>query len=515
MAQAAALSQIHGERCWQSVDKISPCEQACPLHADVPGYVMAIAQGMFREALEIIRDTNPLPSVCSRVCHHPCEDVCNRLIVDSPIAIEGLKRFAIEYGAVTRAKPRVAARREKVAIIGSGPAGLTAAHDLARKGYAVTIYEALPFAGGMLTAGIPSFVLPREAIERDIDDIRALGVKIKTGIRIGKDISLSDLTRLGFKAVLIATGAHRSVPLDIPCADLKHIDYALPLLQRVNMGDKTALKGRVVVIGGGNVAMDSARLALRLGADEVHVCCLESRRRMPAFSWEIEAALREGVRLHPALAPQSFIGENGRVAAVKFKRVASTRIDRQGRLSWTLKEGSASDLTMPADVVIVAIGQTCDPSCLGDHDLKVSSRGTFLTDPVTLETGVPGIFAAGDAVTVPGTVTGSMAEGRQAAASIDRYLRGKRPPRSRREKEAITIDPETVPGWFARKQRWDIPRLATADAVRCFEEVSLCYTPWQAVEEAKRCLNCRMCANCIFDHEQLCFETGSRLLRLE
>ena len=258
--------------------------------------------------------------------------------------------------------------------------------------------------------------------------------------------------------------------------------------------------------------MDAARMAVRLGADEVHITCLESRRKMPAYEWEFEAALREGVKMHPALAPQKFTGNNGRVTAIEFKRAASTRIDRDGRVGWTLKEGAENELTMPADAVIIAIGQTCDASCFTDK-LKVSGRGTFLVDPDTLETSIPGIYAAGDAVTVIGTVTESMAAGRKAAVSIDRYLRGLNPgSKQAKEKGAIKISRETIPDWFARKARWEVPRLAPADAVRCFEEVNLRYTPWEAVEEARRCLNCRTCAKCIFDRDQICFETGSRLL---
>jgi len=517
MAEIAVLSQIHGEKCWPSVEKLSPCELVCPLHTDVPSYVIAISQGKFKEALDIILDTNPLPAICGRVCHHPCEEECNRLLVDKPIAIEWLKRFAVDYGGDHK-KPRSVKRKkmEKIAIVGSGPAGLTAAYDLIKKGYGVTIYEALPFAGGMLSVGIPDFILPKEIIAQDIDNIRALGVKIKTNTRIGEDLTLDDLSRIGFKAVLLATGAHQSARLNIPGSDLKNVHYALPLIKGASLGEKTALKGKVVVIGGGNVAMDAARTAIRLGADEVYVTCLESRRKMPAFDWEIQATQCEGVKLHPALAPQRFIDKGDKVTAVEFKRVASTRIDREGRISWTLKEGEGNELIMPVDAVIITIGQTCDSSCISDQ-LRASSKGTFLVDPDTLETSVPGIFAAGDAVTVPGTVTESMAAGRRAAGSIDRYLRGLNPrgKRPSNSHEAIRIDPEKVPEWFTRKARWEIPRLAPSDAVRCFEEVNLSYTQWQAIEEAKRCLNCRMCANCIFDHDQLCFETGSRLLSPE
>ena len=516
MAQSAAvLSQIHGKKCWPSVDKLSPCELACPLHTDVPSYVMAIAQGKFEEALDIIRDTNPLPSICGYVCHHPCEDVCNRLFVDKPIAVEWLKRFVADNGnSNKKPKPIRRKRKERVTIIGSGPAGLTAAYDLVKKGYGVTIYEALLVAGGMLSVGIPNFILPQKIIDQDIGYIKALGVKIKTNTRIGEDLSLDDLRNLGFSAILLASGAHQSAKLPVLGTELKNVHYALPFLRSVKLGEKIALKGKVMVIGGGNVAIDVARTAVRLGADEVHVTCLESRRKMPAYSWEIEAAQREGVKMHPSLAPQRFTGDGGKVAVVEFSRIATTKLDREGRISWTLKEGKENQLSMPADAVIIAIGQACDSSTLNNEQVKLTSRGTFAVDPNTLETSAPGVFAAGDAVIVPGTVTESMAAGRKAAASIDRYLRGLPPGGNRplNGKEVIKIDPETIPDWFARKARWEIPQLAPADAIRCFEEANLGYTQWQAVAEARRCLNCRMCANCIFDHDQLCFETGSRLL---
>lgn len=515
MEKSMVLSQIHGEKCWPAVDKLSPCELACPLHTDVPSYVVAIAQGKFKEALDVVRETNPLPAICGRVCHHPCETECNRLFVDKPIAIEWLKRFAVDYGETYEVpSPAAQTKTPKVAIIGSGPAGLTAAHDLAKKGYGVTIYEALPVVGGMLAVGIPSFILPCEVIEEDIARIKALGVRIKTGVRIGTDLSLDDLTKLGFNAILLATGAHQSAKLSIPGAELKNVHYALPFLRSVKLGEKISLTGKVVVIGGGNVAMDVARTAIRLGAGGVHIACLETRENMPAYAWEIEAAEKEGVRLHPGLAPQRFTGES-RVSGVEFKRVSSTSVDKGGRVSWTLAEGAGSEYLMPADSVIIAIGQNCDAGYCRDK-VEVSKRGNLLVDDETMQTGVPCIFAAGDVVKAPGTVTESMAAGRKAANSIDRYLSGLGPREKPAEKkEAIKVDPEMVPAWFTRKARWEMPQIAASDAVRGFEEAHLGYVPWQAVEEARRCLNCRMCANCIFERDQLCFETGSRLLTPE
>jgi len=328
---------IHTERCWPEVDKYSPCEEACPLHMDIPNYIMAISLGNIQQALAIIRDSNPLPSVCGRVCHHPCEEECNRKVVDSAVAIESLKRYAADWGNGEKPSPVPRTKEERVAIIGSGPAGLTAAHDLVKKGYGATIFEASPIPGGILSSAIPEFILPLQAVQADINYITDLGVRIHTNVHIGKDLSFAALRQLGFKATLIATGAQKSVGIRIPGSDLPGIFLALPWLRDAKTGRLSPLQGKVWVIGGGGVAMDVARTALRLGADEVHVACLESRSAVPAFTWEIQAAESEGVRLRPSLAPQQFTARDGtKVGGIDFKRVATTWLDSDGRIQWTL-----------------------------------------------------------------------------------------------------------------------------------------------------------------------------------
>ena len=519
--QPRLLSQIHGEKCWPSVDKLSPCEEICPIHTDVPSYVIAIAQGKFKEALAVIRETNPFPSICGRVCHHPCETECNRALVDEPIAIEWLKRFVADYGLKDGRRPAPVrrTRKERVAIIGSGPAGLTAAYDLIRQGYGATVLEASPVAGGMLTTGIPEFILPRHIVEAEIDYIRALGVDIKTSTHVGEGLSLDHLSKLGFNAFLLATGAQGSAELRIPGTGMKSVYYALPLLRQVNLGQAVPLRGKVIIIGGGGVALDAARTARRLGADEAHVTCLEARGDIPAFAWEIEAAKREGIRLHTSLAPQRFTdrqGGNGRRGiVVEFKRVASTQVDADGRISWTLVQGPGADYTMEADSIIVAIGQTTDSSCADGSGVEVSRGGTFVADPDTLATNVPGVFAAGDAVSLRGTVTEAIAMGHEAATSIHRYLQGQDLKKNRKmpAREVLKVDPEMTSHWLTHKDRWSMPSLSPNDAVRTFGEADLGYTEAQAIEEAKRCLNCRMCVNCIFGRGQICFETGLRLLK--
>lgn len=516
--QLKFLSQIHGEKCWPSVDKLSPCEEACPIHTDVPSYVIAISQGRFKEALEVLRGTNPFPSVCGRVCHHPCETDCNRALLDEPIAISWLKRSAADYGLVNGQKvtPVQKTKKEKVAIVGSGPAGLSTAYDLIRQGYPVTVYEGSPVVGGMLTTGIPTFLLPREIVTAEIGMIRALGVEIKTNVLIGTAITLDNLRKKGFNAILLATGAHKSVPLPIPGVEQKNVYYALPLLKTINRGEKIPFQGKVVVIGGGAVAMDVARMVKRLGAGEVHATCLESRKDMPAYPWLIEAAEKEGVKIHTQLAPQKFTArapDDGKKGiSIEFHRVASTRMDEEGRISWTLMEGAGSKYDMEADSVILAIGQAPDPSYAEGIGAKVSGRGTFVVNGDTLATNLPGVFAAGDAVTMRGTVIEAIAAGQKAAKSIIRYFQGKDLSLSSLAKEVMKIDPEMTAPWLTRKARWGMPSLPGKDAIRTFDEVDLGYIKVAAIEEAKRCLNCRMCVNCLYGRSQICFETGSRIL---
>ncbi len=506
---------IHVEKCWPEVDKLSPCEAACPLHQDVPNYTMAIAQGDPKKALAIIRETNPLPSVCGRVCHHPCEIECNRKVVDSPIAIQALKRFAADQGQGELPEPAPRTKAARVAVIGAGPAGLTAGHDLVKMGYGVSIFEAGQVPGGMLASAVPDFILSPEALAADIAYIKALGVRIHTNVRIGRDISLDALPRHGFSAVLLAIGAQQSARLNIPGSDLAGITTALPFLGAAKRRELTSLKGRVWVIGGGAVAMDCARTALRLGASEVHVACLESRPDMPAFDWEITEAEREGAQMHPALAPQEFTTRNGRrVSGISFRRVASTSTDAEGRISWTLVEGRGSELSVDADAVIVAIGQMTDTTGFSGGPLNITPRGTVVVNEATGETNVRGIFAAGDITTGRGTVTEAMAAGRRAARSIDQFLSGEPIVAAKDTRGVITIRPEQVPPYLTRRQQWEVPKLSARQALTTFKEVSLGYVPWQAIEEARRCLNCRMCANCIFERGHLCFDTADRLLKV-
>ncbi|MBW2181835.1 MAG: FAD-dependent oxidoreductase [Deltaproteobacteria bacterium] len=510
------LSQIHGEKCWPLVETVSPCEDACPLHMDIPSYIVALSQGKIDEAYDVIRDTNPLPYICGTVCHQPCEDVCSRAMIDRPVAIKWLKRFVSEYqlkNGRKKVRPVKRSKKEKVAIIGSGPAGLTAAYDLIKQGYGVTIYEALPVAGGMLAAGIPDFILSKETVKAEVDYIKALGVDIKTDMRIGRDMTMDELWNQGYNAILVSTGAWKGAELPIPGTELKGVFNALQFLRDIKLEERKKVKGTVCIIGGGNVALDAARTALRLGAKKVVLTCLESRDDMPSFDWEIELAEKEGVEISPSLAPQAFTGRaGGKIRQVKFKKVARTSRNDDGKIEWELEDGPDTEIMMDADMVIVAIGQTADTSFVNGAELN--SNGTFAIDTETMQTNIKGLFSAGDAVEVPGTVSDAMAAGRKAARSIGDYLQGKGTKSSKKKEEVkvFEFDEEIVPSFLARKDRWEMPSLPPKDAIRSFEEADLGYMQWQAIEEAKRCLNCRMCGNCLFGNSQICFESSVRLL---
>jgi anaerobic selenocysteine-containing dehydrogenase/thioredoxin reductase len=477
------------------INRTPPCREVCPIGMDVPGYVIAASQGRFDKAMEIIRDTNPFPMVCGRICHHPCEKECIRGIVDEPIAIMSLKRFVAERALQMGQKPKPVAftRKETVGIIGGGPTGLTAAHDLVKAGYRVVVYEAGGETGGMMTRVIPEFKLPRESVLPDIESIQGLGVEIKLNSPVGQGLTVDDLLA-SHQAVLIAIGSWIPGALKIPGVDLKGVSYALRLLEDLKQGKKMSLGKQVVVIGGGNTAMDAARAAVRLGAGDVRVTCLESLAAMPAHPWEVENALREGVKIHAAQAPQRIREDGaGRVAGVDLKQVASCQVDGYGNLSWTLEECAGNESFMEADEVIIAIGQVPALSSLGGNgNLGVTPRGTVETDPETMALKVPGLFAAGDVVVGAGTVVESMAAGRKAAASIIRYLTGSEPEKKEPSlSETLARAGETVNVDFpARRKRMSAPVLPVKEALSSFREVEGGYDEQTGKEEARRCLNC-------------------------
>ena len=471
----------------------APCKAACPAGVNAQGYVALVAASKIKEAYELVRERCPLPSACGRVCQHPCEDKCNRSEVDQPISIRDLKRFIGDYAManpdeVPPAKPAAAQLDSKVAVIGGGPAGLTAAYDLASLGYGVTIFDAQPYLGGMLRYGIPEYRLPKDVLEREIQTILGLGIEAKTNTKVSDPQNLLDS---GFKAVFAAPGAWISRKLGIPGEDTPGVWAGLDFLRRVNGGDTPALTGKVVVLGGGDVAMDAARCARRLpGVTSVDVACLESREEMPAHSWEAAEALEEGIVFHNSVGPTAVEANGGKVTGISFR--ACTRVfDEQGRFSPQFDDKRTSAL--PADAVIVTIGQGIDAADLG---VATGAGGRIVADKDSLSTSVPGLFAGGDAVLGPASMVDAMAHGHRAAEAIDAYVRGAKPvtatPQTSEEPTAPNPRPDAP-----REERVKMPQTDPAARVAGFNEIDRGYTMEQAIAEAGRCLDCGLCSECM------------------
>lgn len=507
-----------------------PCMMACPAHTNAGRYVALIAEGRYEEAYKFARDPNPLASICGRVCAHPCETACRRGDIDRPIAIRALKRFLTErYGPESKHPLDVNAGRNqpklpfKVAVVGSGPVGLSAAHDLALMGYSVTIFEAAQVAGGMLYLGIPEYRLPRDVVEAQVREILATGdITLKLHQAAGRDFTISDLRHQGFDAVLLAVGAQRSRDLAIPGVDLDGVLKGIDFLLNVNLGYKFTIGRKVIVIGGGNVAMDVARSAarevvrqyasglehhepslekvnavaaremvdislsaLRLGAQEVHLVCLESRQEMPAALEEIEEAEAEGIILHPGLGPKRIIGENGKVTALEVRKTKWV-FDQTGRFNPAFHEGSESQLE--CDTIIMAIGQAPRLDFLKPEDgVDISPRGLIAVNPQTLMTSAEGIFSGGDCVFGPRLIIDSVADGKRAAIGIDEFLRGYRHPEPVVEIEVLKR--HSMPLQLLDLIRQPIPTLPLERRTGV-TEVEIGYDEQAAMQEAQRCLHC-------------------------
>ena len=472
----------------------SPCKVTCPAQVNVHGYVALIRQGKFAEALSVILERNPLPMICGRVCDHPCEEACLRGQIDEPVAIDALKRFVADRYLDEVPFPEVERRREeRVAVIGSGPAGLTAAYDLALRGYPVTIFEALPVLGGMLRVGIPAYRLPRDVLDQEIERILSLGIEVRTGVEIGVDLTLADLKEEGFRAILLSSGAHESRRLGIEGEDADGVVHGVDFLRSVNLGEGAELGDRVAVIGGGNVAIDSARTARRLGK-EVQLLYRRTRLEMPANLWELEEAEAEGIAFRFLTAPTRVVTEDGRVVGLECVRMALGEPDAGGRCRPTPIPGS--EYRVEIDTLIPAVSQSpstgfIDAQC----DLKLTEWGGVDADPVTLSTSMTGVFAAGDVAKGPNTVIWAIADGHEAAVSIDRYLRGEDIAAGRgtpRPEKLSTPRVRTVP----RSSRQRMRMTAPVERIKNFEEVLLGFTEEEALAEAARCLDCAICSEC-------------------
>lgn len=471
----------------------SPCQHTCPIDTEAPQYIAYIAHGEFDKAYDIILKDNPLLNVCARVCHHPCETKCRAGQGGKPIAIRALKRAAIEYSnGRKRTTKKQKSSGAKVAIIGSGPSGLMAAHDLAHKGYAPTIFESLPVAGGMLAVGIPAYRLPRKALNEDIDRIINSGVEIKTGQKMGRDFSLEQLFERGYKAVYIAIGAHKSIKLGIPNEDTTDVIPAMEFLTRVSLGEKINLGPKVAVIGGGNSAVDAARVANRLqGVEQVSIIYRRTKHEMPAYAEEIEAAFEEGINIQFLTAPVEIITKDARLRGVQCTRVELGTVDESGRRRPIPIKGSES--LYEADTLISAISEQPDISFLGeDHDFAVTEWNTFVVDEETLASNIPAVFVGGDAIRGPSSVIQAMADGRKAAKAIDLYLRDREikfeyaltRPSVYVEPVKLTVQ-ETMECTRQESRKLE-PSLRSMN----FNEVDLGLTKTAAMKEAKRCLRC-------------------------
>ena len=506
-----------------------PCMMACPAHTNAGRYVALIAEGEFEEAYRIARGPNPMASICGRVCAHPCETACRRGEIDKPIAIRALKRFLTEqYGPESRRAIDVNAGRTqpklpfRIAIVGAGPVGLSAAHDLALMGYAVTIFEASQVAGGMLYLGLPEYRLPRDVVEAQVREILSTGdITLKLNQAAGRDFTIADLRR-DFDAVLIAVGAHRSRDLSIPGVNLDGVYKGIDFLLNVNLGYRFTIGKKVLVIGGGNVAMDVARSAarevlrqhaggvetfepsqgnmdavaaremmdvslsaLRLGAQEVHLVCLENREEMPAALEEIEEAEEEGIIIHPGLGPKQIIGENGRAVALEVLKTKSV-FDANRRFNPTFYDNSETRLA--CDTIIMAIGQAPNLEFLSPEDgVEISPRGLVAVNPQTLMTSAAGVFAGGDCVFGPRLIIDSVADGKRAAVGIDEFLRGN--DHAAPIVEVEVLERHRMPLDLLDLLRPQIPMLPLNRRTGV-TEVEIGFDAESAMAEARRCLHC-------------------------
>jgi len=481
-----ALEQRYADPEIYQIWGTGPCQAACPANLRIPGFISAILQGRYAEGLQLIKRDLPFPGICGRVCPHPCEADCNRGRLDEPLDSMHLKRFLADASlpVADPEAPVIRERRpEKVAVIGAGPAGLTAAYYLAPKGYRVTVFEKAPVAGGMMALGIPAFRLPRDILHREMAAIEALGVELRFNCDVGKDISFRDLKQ-EFDALFIGVGMHRATKLGLPVEnDLEGVMDSITFLRQVNLGQAPEFSGRVGVIGGGNVAVDCARSARRLKCGPVTILYRRTQDEMPAYPEEVENALHEGVEIRFLTSPIALEGKKGQVTGLTCQRLELGEPDASGRRRPVPVADSA--FTFPCKVVIIAIGQAADADFFASwEEGALSPKKLLEVDPVTLATAVPGIFAGGDIVTGPNTMVAAIAAGKEAAISMDRYLKGQDLYQGRQKRWQGRA---TIPEGVEPQPRVVIPCLPLARRLRTFEEVELGFTEEQARLEAARC----------------------------
>jgi NADPH-dependent glutamate synthase beta subunit-like oxidoreductase/Pyruvate/2-oxoacid:ferredoxin oxidoreductase delta subunit len=491
--------------------RLPPCRAACPADVNVQGYIALLQQGKFKESVELIRKSMAFPAICGRACFSPCQDACSRKNIDQPVGIRYLKRLAADIEREQeRIKPDTILKThsEKIAIIGAGPAGLSAAYELAKLGYPVSIFERMPEPGGMMRYGIPDYRLQKYVVANEIAYIQDLGVEIRTNVSIGRDLMLNELSK-EYNSIFIATGMHKGKKLGIEGEDLKGVVDAIDFLREVNLGNKVELGAKVgVVCVHRLLAIDAARVALRLGPKEVNVIYRKSRKSMlfherigEQMQKKIDEAESEGAKTHCMIWPTKILGKDGRVVGIECARMMLGKPNKNGKRRWIPIEGS--EFIMKLDSIILAVGQA--PDFLLPKDVELTEKNTIKVDPVTLETSLPGVFAGGEVESGPSTIIASIAAGKRAAISIDRYLNGE-DLRTGREEE---IEETTwVKDWkkiTKKPERYAAPHIDMGRRKVSFEEADeiLAKTKEVAMLEARRCLECGLCTECL-GSEELC-----------
>ena len=474
----------------------APCRMACPANLNVQGYVQMVKEGKYREAVEIIMRDLPFPGVLGRVCPHACEKSCRRLEVDEAISIRELKRFAADHTDLNEISvPEITPREEKVAIIGSGPAGLTAAYFLALDGYRASVYESMPEAGGMMRYGIPEHRLPRTVLDAEIENLKRYGIEIHTNTVIGSDLTIEELQKHGAKAIFVGAGAWKGLKLRIQGEEAEGVTDVTTFLRDVQLANLKKLQGKVVVIGGGHSALDGARVALRLGANEAHIIYRRSRLEMLAEPEEIEEAEREGVKIHFLVAPIRISKENGNVSGIECIRTRLTEPDSTGRRKPVPVEGS--EFFIESNYIIPAIGQEPDLDFLREKsNMEISKWNLLVVNPETLQTNIAGIFAGGDVITGPATVIEAVDAGKRAAKYMARYLQGEELPTEWLEEAPMGDSWVDVPHDEPVKPRLSVSTMPVEKRLSGFEEVNLVADEEAGKAEAERCINCGGCCEC-------------------
>ena len=499
----------------------APCKTACPAHIAVQGYIKMAAEGRYLDALKLIKQDNPFPAVCGSICNRRCEDACTRGTIDSPVAIDEIKRFIAEQelNAETRYVPARRTYRastedyaEHIAVIGAGPAGMSCAYYLANMGYPVTVFEKNPVPGGMLTLGIPNFRLEKDVVNAEIEVLREMGVEFKCGVEVGKDVTLDELRAQGYKGFFLGIGAQKSSALRIPGEELEGVFGGVEFMREVNLGSKPAIGDKVAVIGGGNVAMDVCRTAVRLGAKETYVVYRRSEDEMPADKMEVAEAKEEGVKFLFLNAPAEIIGEDGKVKALKVEVMELGEPDEKGRRK---PVGTGKFETIEVSAVIGAIGQKVDLGGIAPEGMTFNKNGTIIADAVTLQTSQPDVFVGGDVYTGPKFAIDAIAAGREAAISLHRYVHpGQSLTLARNRRDFIELDKSNlaiavesfdnssrqVPGHDAKKAKsFSNDRMAfTEEQVK--KEASRCLGCGATVVDENKCIGCGLCTTkCEFD----------------